>query len=191
MKAGGLAILPILTFLLAGTAATQDQDRQWNSCGLYDEHGKLQAGASPDLVIGACTVIIEAGQETTKDLAGAFVNRGAAYRDKREYDRAIQDFDQAIGLDPNNTRAFYSRGIAHNSKREYDRAIQDFDQAIRLDPNNAPAFNDRGTAYNFKRDYDRAIQDYDQAIRLDPNYARAFYNRGIAYYDKRRGCPAC
>ena len=59
MKAGGLAILPILTFLLAGTAATQDQDRQWNSCGLYDEHGKLQAGASPDLVIGACTVIIE------------------------------------------------------------------------------------------------------------------------------------
>jgi tetratricopeptide (TPR) repeat protein len=143
MKAGGLAILPILTFLLAGTAATQDQDRQWNSCGLYDEHGKLQAGASPDLVIGACTVIIEAGQETTKDLAGAFVNRGAAYRDKREYDRAIQDFDQAIGLDPNNTRAFYSRGIAHNSKREYDRAIQDFDQAIRLDPNNAPAFNDR------------------------------------------------
>src|SRR5580700_9749216 len=101
MRTMGPAVLPIVALLLAGMAAAQDRDRQKNSCTLYDEHGKLPAGAGLDLVIGACTAIIQSGQETTKGLAAAFTNRGYAYRNKREYDRAIQDLDQAIKLDPN------------------------------------------------------------------------------------------
>src|SRR6266704_3602357 len=126
MRTMGLAVLPVVAFLLAGTAAAQDRDQTWNSCVLHDEHGKLRAGTSPDLAIGACTAIIQLGQETTKGLALAFSNRGDAYNSKREYDRAIQDLDQAIRLDPNYARAFVSRGDAYRHKREYDRAIQDY-----------------------------------------------------------------
>jgi tetratricopeptide (TPR) repeat protein len=143
-KAVGLAVLAIVAFLLEGTAAAQDMDRQWNSCVLYDEHGKLRSGASPDLTVGACTAIIQSGQETTKGLARAFNNRGIAYRDTREYDRAIQDLDEAIRLDPNYARAFGNRGIAYGRKGQDDLALQDFDQAIRLDPNDARAFYNRG-----------------------------------------------
>jgi tetratricopeptide (TPR) repeat protein len=138
IRAIGRAVLAIVALLLAGTAAAQDRDQQWNPCGLYDEHGKVRAGASQDLVIGACTAIIQSAQESTKGLSAAFANRGNAYRDKREYERAIQDFDQAIKLDPNNAVAFDNRGIAYGHKREYDRAIQDFDKAIRLDPTTPP-----------------------------------------------------
>jgi regulator of sirC expression with transglutaminase-like and TPR domain len=46
----------------------------------------------------------------------------------RGYDRAIQDFDQAIRLDPNNVLALNDRGTVYNSKHEYDQAIQDLDQ---------------------------------------------------------------
>src|SRR6266404_2615694 len=184
MRAVGLAVLPIVALLLAGMAAAQDRDRQWNSCLLYDEHGKLRAGASPELAIGACTAIIQSGQETTKGLARALNNRGIAYREKGEYDRAVQDLDEATRLDPNYALAFNNRGIAYGRKRQYDRAIQDFDQTIRLDPNNAPAFDNRGTAYYGKREYDRAIEDLDEAIRLDPNHADAFINRGNAYARK-------
>src|SRR5277367_6015472 len=135
MRAGDLAVLAMVTFLLAGTAAAQDRNGEWDRCTLYDEHDKLRAGASLDLVIDTCTAIIQLGQETTKGLSAAFANRGYAYRHKREYDRAIQDLDQAIKLDANNALAFNDRGGAYNGKHEYDRAIQDFDQAIRLDPN--------------------------------------------------------
>jgi tetratricopeptide (TPR) repeat protein len=38
-------------------------------------------------------------------LALALNDRGGAYYGKRDHDRAIRDFDQAIGLDPNNARA--------------------------------------------------------------------------------------
>ena len=63
-----------------------------------------------------------------------------AYDEKGQYDRAIQDFDQANKLNPNNTNAINARGKAYNAKGQHDRAIQDYDQAIKLDPNYAPAF---------------------------------------------------
>ena len=146
MRAGGLAVLPIVVFVLAGTAAAQDRDGQWQRCTLYDERGKVRAGANLELVIDACTAIIQAGQETPKQLAFALANRGYAYRNKYAYDRAIQDLDQAIKLDPDNTLAFVNRGDAYRNKREYDHAIRDYDQAIKLDPNDAIALNGRGSA---------------------------------------------
>jgi hypothetical protein len=42
---------------------------------------------SPDVLIRACTAVIQSGEETTKGLAVAFNYRGYAYTDKREYDR--------------------------------------------------------------------------------------------------------
>ena len=116
--------------------------------------------------------------------ATAYNDRGVAYADKGEYDRAIQDYDQAIRLNPNYAFAYYHRGNAYANKGESDRAIQDYDQAIRLDPNSALFYTNRGAAYANKGEHDRAIQDYDQAIRLDPNYARAYNNRGNAYSRK-------
>ena len=54
---------------------------------------------------------------------------------KDEYDRAIEDYDTAIGLDENDPYAYSSRGLAYYVKDEYDRAIEDYVAAIRLDEN--------------------------------------------------------
>jgi hypothetical protein len=66
-----------------------------------------------------------ASSKLDPNYARAFANRGIVYGRTREYDRAIQDFDQAIRLDPDLALAFYGRGIAHYDKREFDQAIQD------------------------------------------------------------------
>jgi tetratricopeptide (TPR) repeat protein len=161
MRCGPAAVIVVASILTAGAAAAQSLDDNWARCKDF--------GRNPDLGIEACTAIIQSGQQITTGLAVAFLYRGNAYVDKREYDRAIQDLN---------------RGNAYGGKREYDRAIQDYDQAIRLDPNNAQAFNNRGNAYADKREYDRAIRDYDQAIGLDPNNALAFFNRGRAKWLK-------
>ena len=71
-EGGWAAVLPIVALFLAGTEAAQDRDQQWNRCTLYDEHGKLRPGASLDIVIEACTAIIDSGQEGKEELAAAF-----------------------------------------------------------------------------------------------------------------------
>ncbi len=50
--------------------------------------------------------MIQSGREGQKNLAIAFNNRGNAYSDKKDYDRAIADYDAAIRLDPNFALAF-------------------------------------------------------------------------------------
>jgi tetratricopeptide (TPR) repeat protein len=61
-------------------------------------------------------------------------NRGNGYYAKGEHDRAIADFDKAIGIDPAQATAFYNRGNAYYAKGDRDRAIADYDRAILLNP---------------------------------------------------------
>src|SRR5262249_38751328 len=68
---------------------------------------------SPDIQIGGCTALIDAGKETPQTLVIAYNNRGNAYTAKGEYDNAIQDYDQSIKLNPNYARAFNNRGVAY------------------------------------------------------------------------------
>ena len=97
-----------------------------------------------------------------------------------QFERAIEDYNQAIRLNPNFALAFYNRGLAYARKFQFERAIEDYNEAIRLAPKYAPAFTNRGLAKFNTRQYDRAIEDFDQAIRLDPNDASAFANRSLA-----------
>src|SRR5215475_4703988 len=54
---------------------------------------------------------------------GAYVTRALGYVRKREYDRAIADFDQAIRLDPNVAEVYAARGAAYATRGDHDRAI--------------------------------------------------------------------
>src|SRR5580693_6159990 len=141
-------LMQIAGFGGAATAQTDDQQR----CSAPD----------PDLSISGCTAMIQSGHETQQDLAKDFSNRGTAYGRKGQLDRAIEDFDEAIRLNPNFAEAYVKRSIAHALKGQFDRAIEDFDQAIRLNPNNVAAFLDRGNEYRAQGDFDRAIADYSE-----------------------------
>jgi tetratricopeptide (TPR) repeat protein len=46
--------------------------------------------------------------------------RGLTYARKGEYDRAIQDYDQAIRLNPKDAKALLYRGIAQFEQGKFD-----------------------------------------------------------------------
>lgn len=48
-----------------------------------------------------------------------------------DYDRAIEDFDASIKLDPDYASAFANRAQTYLNKSEYVRAVQDYGEAIR------------------------------------------------------------
>lgn len=133
-----------------------------------------------DIKISLYTEVLDLDPQS----AEAHNNRGAAYSEKGEYDKAIRDYDEAIKLNPQFAKAYYNRGNAYLDKREYDKAMQDYNEAIKLNPKYAEAYYNRGNVYCNKGEYDKAIQDYDEAIKLNPQDAEAYYNRGIAYLKK-------
>ena len=134
-----------------------------------------------DLKIGGCTAAIRSGHWQGKNLTATYTNRGEAYRNLGDPTRAIENYGQALRLDPGNALVYNSRGNAYDDLGDHARAIEDYDQALRFDPDFTIAYYNRGAAYRNLGDPARAIQDYDQALRLDPGYVLAYNNRGFAY----------
>ena len=140
--------------------------------------------AGGDIAIPSCTRIINDHNESVRNRAIAYYNRGSAWSDKGDNDRAIADYSETIRLDPNYAPAYNNRGNAWGDKGDTDRAIADYSEAIRLDPKFVPAYNNRGSAWGDKGNNDRAIADYSEAIRLDPKGAGSYRSRGHANFDK-------
>ncbi len=154
-------------------------------CGeaFADARSDCFSNQDQDASIRGCTLIIEG--QVAGNTSLAYHYRGLAYSGKRDYDRAVSDYDQVIRLDPKSINVYYNRGFAYDSKGDYGRAVADYDQYIRLSPEDPDGYYHRGNAYYNKGDYDRAISDYDQAVRLKPDYAFAYHYRGLAYSAKR------
>ncbi len=140
-----------------------------------------------DLAIDNYTRAIRSGELSQKMLAAVFTERAIVHYIQSHGERAIDDYSQALDLDPGYVLAWYNRGIAYWLAGRYDRAIGDYTEALRLDPGYVNAWNERGVSYLDKEQYDRAIHDFDQALRLDPGHTKARSNRDDAYRLKDKG----
>ena len=84
-----------------------------------------------------------------------------------QYERAIEDLNEAIRLDPQYANAYGHRGSAYGKLGQYEWAIEDFDEAIRLDPQYAEAYNNRGLAYRNLGQQELADRDFAKAKELE------------------------
>ncbi len=107
--------------------------------------------------------------------------RGSAYGKMGNYAKAIEDYDRAVGINPQDADAYIGRGAAYGKLGDYRQAISDFDRAIGINPEHAEPYYNRGLAYSELGNHGQAISDYDRAIEINPEYADAYNNRGVAY----------
>jgi tetratricopeptide (TPR) repeat protein len=94
----------------------------------------------PDRSIRACSVIIERGGAAADKLAGFYLLRGIAYFMREETDRALADFEAAIGLSPDQAAPLAARGHIYFQRGEYERSLADYDEAFRRNPNDAAVY---------------------------------------------------
>ena len=94
--------------------------------------------------------------------------RGNVFWIKGEIDKAFDEWNTALGLDPANTNAWDSRGVGWVNLGMLKNAGADFDKAIQLDPENASAFSNRGMSRWLFGDHAGAIEDEKDATRLEP-----------------------
>jgi tetratricopeptide (TPR) repeat protein len=188
------AYLPLLgPLLLLGAAAAQ----LWSRSGWRGAPRRV-------LVIGAALGCLFLGIATLRQIAVwkdtvtlwtfvigregdrapvAYVNRGVAYAEMHERQKAVADFTRAIDLSPS-PLAYNNRGRVEREQGQLDKALEDFAQALVLDRSYHLAYNNRGLAYRDAGDRDRALRDYSAAIELRPDYAPAYTNRGVLYAEQ-------
>ena len=83
-----------------------------------------------------------------------------------DLDGALEDFNQAINLDPKHVEGYDYRADVWKAKGEIDRALADYEIAIRLDPTYAAAYYSRGRIYESQGEVARARADYNAALAV-------------------------
>ena len=141
-----------------------------------------EVDGDPNVAIPACTTALQSDVLSETNRRSALNNRGIAYRNKGDYEHAIEDFNQAMQLNPNDDKVLNNLGAAYMNQGDYDRAIQNYDKAIRLNPEYFIALKNRGAAYVNKGDYQRAMLDYDRALKLNPEHPVVLQTRGILHF---------
>jgi tetratricopeptide (TPR) repeat protein len=142
-----------------------------------------------DEAVDACTRLIDSAwyKYRPKDLAVAYSNRGAALSTKGDDDKAIEDLNEAVRLDPQLAMAFNNRGLAWQKKKKYDQAIQDFTAALDIDPKLYIALKGRALAWLGKRNFERSLADFDAAIGMNPAPAADdFLGRAMARIERKQ-----
>ncbi|GHU39124.1 hypothetical protein FACS1894190_02470 [Spirochaetia bacterium] len=124
----------------------------------------------------------EINPDHLSDYAKAYLDIGLAYRENKDYNKAIENFQEAIRIDRNCIDAYLDIGQSYREIRDYDKAIENFQEAIRIDRNCLHAYFVIGMAYNEKRDHNKAIENFSEVIRIDRHCLSAYMKRGENYF---------
>ena len=83
-------------------------------------------------------------------------------------DEAMNDFDEAIRLDPGHAVAYADRGNIWRLRGDLARALTDLNIAVRLEPHNPTIFAKRGEVLRYRGELAEALNDFNRALTLNP-----------------------
>jgi tetratricopeptide (TPR) repeat protein len=98
---------------------------------------------------------------------------------KDDYRGAIDDYTEAIRIEPNDAYVYYTRAGARDGLGDKKGAISDYDEAIRISSKFICAYYRRADMKSQLGDYKGAISDYNEIIRIHSDDASAYSLRGI------------
>lgn len=125
-----------------------------------------------------------------RDEENPFYNNSLAYAySKAElYDDAIEHYQKAIALNPDDEwTAIVCQALGSiyaENKGNIEAAVATYQAGIILDPNNYDLYIALGDVYMAQYDLEKAIRTYCDAITLDPDNYRGYSKAGIALWEK-------
>jgi len=105
-------------------------------------------------------------QQIDSGYRDAYLNRAAAYAARREYDEALDDYNEAIRLDSGFAPSYNNRGVIYALLQEYEEAISDLDEAVRIDGSYTLGYLNRGVVQAAQGNYEAALADFEQVIAI-------------------------
>lgn len=116
----------------------------------------------------------------------SYTDRGHVHRDKKDYQKAEEDFTNAINLETDPLRkqfSYQTRAYMHyNYTKNYLAAIADYTEYIKIDPKDWTGYANRGGAYLRNKNFEKAVADYTKSLELGTVYPETAYaERGQAY----------
>ena len=118
---------------------------------------------------------------TTGESLFARNNLGNALAAQGRFDEAINQFQKALKIDPNDADAAYNLGNALAQQGNLEAAGEQLELALQIKPDNAMAAYDLGNVRAKQGRLGEAVDQFQRALNSDPGLARARYNLGQVF----------
>jgi serine/threonine protein kinase/tetratricopeptide (TPR) repeat protein/WD40 repeat protein len=113
----------------------------------------------------------------------AYLRRGRAYYQLKQYRQAADDLGMALALNPSNkdSQIWFELGYACGDCGRPKRAIAAYTRCLALNPKHQAAWNNRGGQRQKLGQFPEAVADFSQAVKLNPKAHIALNNRSLLY----------
>jgi tetratricopeptide (TPR) repeat protein len=117
--------------------------------------------------------------------ARAYNNLGTVYKERKEYDRAIKYFEDALRLERDFAASYYNLGDIEYQRGNYERAIEYLNKALIAGRKDKlvtlDVLNKLGRTYGAIGQPDKAIEYIQQALSIYPDSFVLINNLGVQY----------
>src|SRR5437773_7606434 len=104
------------------------------------------------------------------ELSAVYQQRGYAAANDQRYGDAINDYNEALKLTPQDAARIHEQRAAVEMKiQDYEKALGDYSELIKLKPNDVRYLNYRAYIYELKNDLQNSMADTETILKLDPN----------------------
>jgi len=128
--------------------------------------------------------------------ANEWFEKGLRHTIGREDDKAIEEYTQAIALNPDYVEAYIYRGFAYYNRGtftsdagQHELAVKDFRKVVAMKPGTYSAYLAQGSIYIHQKEFEKGIEEVNKAIALDPDEALAYGLRGFIYMQEKNKDP--
>ncbi len=109
-----------------------------------------------------------------------YVILGIIYQNQKKYQKAMQYYKTAIGLN-DNIDALNNLGVIYKELGDYNQALIQLNNALKKDGKKASIYYNIGNVYKSLDDYSKAIIFFKKALEYDSNFKPVYNNLGTVY----------
>ena len=125
------------------------------------------AGAA--LILFLLGTLVLSAPTWAAEMGDSYVHKGNEFYHEQQWDKAIEQYQLALKINPEHLGALHNLGIAYQSKRDFSKAIATFQEIKKLDRLYVPAYISMGLIYAQKGLYRKAQAEYVRAAILEPD----------------------
>ncbi len=137
---------------------------------------KIKTGdtdAAYEILIGCITA--------NDTMSRAYFQLAVIYEIRKEKEKAIAFYTNAIDRNPEYTDALTNRGLIYFNNKIYKKAYDNFVIVSKLRPNDHGAMLNTGVASYYNNDIEKALKYYGRSIEINPEYVLALTNRSYIH----------
>ncbi len=134
---------------------------------------ELQANLYAQEGNGLAVAYYQRALAITPNDANLYHGLAVFYKDRREFERAIQTYRQCIALNPQHKESYYAIGYVYLELQEVEKARDSFRQAIDISTDYPQAYFALAYCYELLGELANAEANYRAALSIRPDYAAA------------------